>query len=297
MKAAILHHDPEWNEIEINDRLNEKGIESKLVDIRDDNEINQLISCDFIINRVYASVANRDYQSNIKTLELLKYLEENGVKCINSYLTTRADYSKYFSSKLMSENNVKNPHTEYLDHINTNKINNFIETYTFPIIIKRDMGGRGEDIYKVKNEKQLYEVLNHVFSDENRKKYNAGYVIQEFLKSTKSHDARINLVDKTIVSSLGRILIPLEDGEVPWMASYSKGSKFIEYTPSTKEKELAINASKSIGAFFNTVDMTFTKDGPSIIENNPTPQYSKNMNGKKRIDDMIDLIITKEVLK
>ena len=98
MKIAILHHDLEDSEKKMQELLVEGGILVKMLDVREAS-IEDFYDVSFVLNRVYASVANRDYSSISKTLALLKALEEKNIKCLNSYLTTFYDYSKYDSYK------------------------------------------------------------------------------------------------------------------------------------------------------------------------------------------------------
>ena len=100
MKIGILHHDLEWVEKEFKKQFSEKGIITTLHHINN-TSLEKLSVENIILNRVYASVANRDYKSNIKTLNLLKSLEDSGKVCYNSFDTTAADYSKFAAYKLM----------------------------------------------------------------------------------------------------------------------------------------------------------------------------------------------------
>ena len=60
-------------------------------------DINDPEGYDLVLNRVYASVANRNSRDVETTLELMRSLESRGVLCLNSYSSCRADYSKAFA--------------------------------------------------------------------------------------------------------------------------------------------------------------------------------------------------------
>lgn len=288
MKVGILHQDLEWAEKEFNKVFKKMGLESNLYDVRKTN-IDELSKNDFILNRVYASVANRDCKSNVYTLNLLNELKNKKIPCINSYLTTSADYSKKKSSEIMKKNQILNPETYKINSLKeTNNAVDFADKYGFPIILKRDMGGRGKDVKFIENKKEFKKTLEKVFSNEDQ--YNQGYVVQEFLKNNRGYDCRIAIIDGEFGFSFSRSLISL-NGEEPWLASTSNGSKKEKYSPSKEEIGLAIKATKSIGAIFNEVDMTFTDKGPAIIENNPTPNYVKGEDLKDK------LLIAAELIK
>jgi len=274
MKIGILHHDLEWSETQFHEKLNEMGFDARLYDVRETTS-EELAENDFILNRVYASVANRDCKSNAKVLKLLKEIEKKGIPCINSYLTSYADYSKKVSSEIMHRNGIYNPKTIKVNNLNEiNSALGFAKKVGFPVILKRDMGGRGKDVEFVNSRKELKRKLKERFS--NNDQYNQGHVVQEFLKNVRGYDCRIAIINGKFSFASSRTLI--SGGEKHcWLASVSKGSKKNPYTPSQEEIDLAIKATQSIGAVYNEVDMTFTKNGPAIIENNPTPSYSKKV--------------------
>jgi len=60
MKIAILHHDLENSERILRDLLEKRDIKVKMLDIRN-TEIGDFEGVDVVLNRVYASVANRDF--------------------------------------------------------------------------------------------------------------------------------------------------------------------------------------------------------------------------------------------
>ena len=76
MKVAILHHDLEPSEKKIKEFLIEKKLYVELIDIRK-VKLTNFQDFDLVLNRVYASVANRDFPSIIKTLELLMASSHN----------------------------------------------------------------------------------------------------------------------------------------------------------------------------------------------------------------------------
>ncbi|MAE13187.1 hypothetical protein CMO92_01360 [Candidatus Woesearchaeota archaeon] len=295
MKVAILHQDLEWGEREIARQLQQKGFTVNLFDVRttsleDLTQTEELPS--LVLNRVYASVANRDYRDNIKILDLLLSLERLGIPCMNSYYTSQFDYSKFKAAKRLKEEGVSTPETLYVGCLNTetkDRITGFIKKYGFPLIVKRDMGGRGKDLQRIENEQSLYTFLENKFSPTAQHEYAGGFVVQEFLKPTRPFDCRLAVFDGEFAFSYGRTLISrVNNGDAPWLASVKLGSRMINYDPTPEEVALAISASNAIGAIFNEVDMTQTEKGPAIIENNPTPNYDETE--IDRVAKAVDLI-------
>jgi RimK family alpha-L-glutamate ligase len=268
MKLTILHHDLENTEAKLEESLLEKGIDIQLIDIRD-AQIEDFKDTDLVLNRVYASVANRDYPSIENTLIILKKLEEKGIKCLNSHKASFFDYNKFESSKIMEENGVLNPKTIFLNG-GEPKIKEIVETLSFPIIVKRNTGGRGKDLAKCHTEGELINAISNIREEA---EYNGGIVFQEFLEPAEDNDYRVWVIDNKISFYHKRSLIALNDNEKPWLASRSLGSKILIADEELSEeiKELAIKSTKAIKADLNVLDIIKTKKGYAVIENNPTP--------------------------
>ena len=275
MKLGILHHNLEWAEEELQRQFQKRGIETDLLDIRTAS-IEILRNYDLILNRIYASVANRNYQDNLRALNLMEELEKSGVHCINSFFTTKADYNKYFASKIMKENGILNPETILIKDLDSISLAfDFASKFGYSLIVKRNMGGRGKDIVRVNNAEELTKVLNKMLSPEYRKTYDAGVIIQQFLSNVRGYDCRIAIIDGNFAFAYKRTLIADGTSGDPWLGSHSKGSELFDYTPTAEEIDLARKATGAIGALLNEIDMTFTEQGPAIIENNPTPSHDK----------------------
>ena len=298
MKIGILHQDLEYSELEFKNIFeNEFGIETRLFDVRKDIS-NKLDSFkpNLVFNRVYASVANRCYGDVKNTLDILNKLENKGVFCVNSFKTSSYDYSKFNAAKCMRENGVSTPETLLVRDLSKDSrrsIDAFVEKYKFPIVLKRDTGGRGKDISKIDSLRELYPSLEKLVNSAPKELYFGNFVLQEFIKSSQDTDCRITIVDGRFFEAIARTLISYGDGDEIWLASYSLGSKYFPHEPSKEELNLALNATKSIGALFNVVDIITSEKGEVIIENNPTPQYVKSDESYGGIKSVANLILNK----
>lgn len=290
MKIAILHQDLEWPEKELKRQFEKRNVSVDFVDISSAS-VAELKRYDLVLNRIYASVANRNYKDNLRTLSLLADLEKEGVFCLNSYQTSLADYSKFASAELMKKNNVLTPETVLINNKTPlSEVLGISENFGFPLILKRDMGGRGKNVFLVNDESDLKNIYEKIFSEEFLANYSGNYVIQKFIKSVKPFDTRVAIVNGEFAFSFSRTLISEKSDEPLWLASLSKGSTRIERVATEEEIDLAMRATKSIGALFNEVDITYGEDGPVIIENNPTPNYNEGED-EERVACAVDLII------
>jgi RimK family alpha-L-glutamate ligase len=290
MKIIILHHDLEETEIKIKSFLEERGMSVSLLDIRN-VDFESFKEVDIVLNRVYASVANRDYKSIQKTLKFLKLLEEKGIYCWNSYKTTLYDYNKFESYRLLKANNIPTPETLFIG--SKNDISLFVEDASkylgFPMIVKRNSGGRGKDVSKVNSNEELKKDLLRKFKNAEKEGYEGGFIAQEFIHSSKSFDCRLGVIDSKIAFHYGRTLISIRGGK-KWLASVSKGSKRVNCDISEIENDLGLKVSRLINSDFNVVDLMFTEKGPVVIENNPTPNYNPNSGDVFKEEDFLEAI-------
>ena len=230
-----------------------------------------------MLNRVYASVANRNWKDNICVLDLLGRLEEQGVRCINSRACTEADYYKYRSAQMMIKSGVPTPVSALLEQMSDYVAQeDTISQWGFPLVIKRNMGGRAFDICRATSERELRARLEQVFSREYLDDYAGGIIVQPYLRSIRSYDIRIQIVAGEYVYGLSRSLVSMRPGEEPWLGSSQWGSKMSLYHPSEQEIAIAKHATLAIGAVVNEVDLLETEEGYSVIENNPTPSFREN---------------------
>lgn len=272
-KIALLHHDIEPTELKFKEFFLEEGCYIDFFDIRK-VKAKDLLKYDLIFNRVYSSVASRDYKVLSKTLSLLRSLEKKGIKCINSYFACLVDYNKYELYKTLVKNNINTPKTLFIQ--SRNKIDSIseeaINIFGFPIVVKRNCGGKSYEVTKVYTKEELLNTLRKMFDLAKEQKYGAGFILQKFIQSSREHDCRVAIVENKFLYSYARSFIS-RNSEDKWLASTSRGSLEIPYEATPEEIDIAIKANKSIGASFSESDIVMTSEGPYIIEVNPSAGY------------------------
>ena len=296
MNVGILHHDLEHQEEYLIKRLKDAGFDSSLVDVRK-TSAKKLSKFNFILNRVFASVANRDCKSNNRTLKLLKKIEELGVKCINSHYATRCDYDKFFSGEVLESKGIRTPKTLLIKHKqDIGRVEDFVSVVGLPVIVKRNMGGRAVNLIKADNLNEAISFLEEEITNPDEQ-YCEGYIVQEYVESALDHDYRISVIGGDIAFGITRSLVPKNENEAPWIASASNGSvvKSIDENIPDDVAEIALNSTKAIKASLNEVDILISKDGPVVIENNPTPNYTTSEKGIKRIKTFVECLKNEEI--
>ncbi len=236
------------------------------------------------MNRVYPSESRRE--TIAKGLTLVSWLGSRNYLTINPMTACACDYDKNFAYELMRKYEVPTPKTKLLN--SEDNLEGILDEFKFPLIFKKNTGGKGIGVRKLDSVEELKKVLNldDVFSGK--------YLIQEFAKPIADYDIRIGVIDGEPLIHYARTLVDRENQGISWLGSCNHGSKIIDYVPSEEEKRLAVLSTKAIGAKLNEVDMQLTENGPVIIENNPTPGYDE---GEEKWVELITEHIYKNYLK
>lgn len=271
MRIGILHHDLEWTEEQMKGVLQDKfGAEVRMFDVRDValSDI-ESFGPDLVFNRVYASVANRDYSSLNRTLDILRGLRDLNFLIVNSYEASLSDYSKNYAFNLMEQEGISTPRTVvYEDGMDLDFVVRKLDS--FPIIVKRDSGGRGVDLKKCGNLEETEVAIKTILDSED---YNGEIILQKFCRPIEANDYRVWVVGGEVMFYHKRSLISVNDGEDPWLASRSLGSEILPPSMEVPEdlKKFCEIAASAIGANLDVLDVIDTEEGYCVIEHNPTP--------------------------
>jgi len=263
MKVGIIYFkELQWTEKQLVLLFKERDIEIDLIEAGE-LDLSGIEEYSFLLNRVYASTANENSFNFNDFLKKLKEIEENGIKVINSSFCSMCDYSKYVSAKVMEEKGVLTPKT--IKVYSRDEVKKFLLNEGESIIFKPDTGGRGSGIHKIDS---VEDISKNLFSKEGTKSQE--FIIQPLAKSIVPIDYRVLVCRGEVLCTNSRTLI---DG---WLGSRSQGSKIklLKEIPDDLKK-IAIDATNAIGAEMNSLDIVQTKEGFSIIENNPTPNFNQ----------------------
>jgi len=113
----------------------------------------------------------------------------------------------------------------------------------YPFIMKEAFGSFGEQVYLVHNEEDLQRYLSKIDG--------APFIFQQFIASSFGIDLRLQVVGNQVVAAMKR------SSQEDFRANITSGGTMEEYEANDYEKELAIKATKAIGAHFAGVDLLF----------------------------------------
>lgn len=293
-KIAILHHDIEPPEIKFKEIFENKGFGVDLIDIRKTSK-RELLDYSLIMNRVYSSVASRDFKMLRKTENLLKNLEKEGKTCINSSKVSSIDYSKFKMFKELSRLGIPTPKTLFVK--SSERIQEVSEKAVrklgLPIVIKRDCGGKSYDVSKVNSLNELVTSLRDKFEVSKEQNYAGGFILQKFIVSNRDHDCRVGFVEGEFAFSYGRSFVS-RDSDEKWIASTSGGSMEFDYSAGADEINVARMANLGLNISFSESDVIMTNDGPCIIEVNISPGYFiDSIEDLRRMETIVERILSK----
>lgn len=196
-----------------------------------------------------------------KDLYLARQFELLGVPVFNSSDAIAISDDKIKTYQLLANEGIPIPKTIFapktfgLPHaFKEEYFAKIIETFGFPFIIKEAFGSFGEQVYWIENEAQLYKKVAEISG--------RPFMFQEIIHSSCGKDLRLQVIGNEVVTAMKRT------AEHDFRANVTTGGFMRPYKPTKEEVELAIRASRLIGADFSGVDLLFGKTGPIVCEVN-----------------------------
>lgn len=222
-----------------------------------------------------------------KDIYLAKQLELLGVRVFNSSEAIAVSDDKILSYQQLAQQNIPIPKTIIAPKVFT-KTQSYdfkstqlaIDMLNFPMIVKEAFGSFGEQVYLVHTREKLLEKVNEI--------QEKAFLFQEFIASSYGQDMRLHVVGDEVVAAMKR------HAADDFRANITAGGTTEAYSPTKQEQELAVAATKAIGADFAGVDLLFGPDGNPIVCEINSNAHIRNMYECTNInvaDFMIDYIL------
>lgn len=197
-----------------------------------------------------------------KDIVLAKTLENMKLKVFNSSDAISKCDNKALTTVCLQKNNIPIPKTSIIpllfyynfDYLKE-YVNNLTNTLGLPIICKEWFGSWGEQVYLLKSNQEIIEIIDQKKGKE--------LLFQEYIKESSGEDIRINVVNGKVVASMKRKSL---NGD--FRANISNGGIMENYIPTETEKKLAIKAATTLGCDFCGVDILQSNKGPLVCEVN-----------------------------
>lgn len=224
-----------------------------------------------------------------KDIYLANQLEQMGISVYNSSDAIRISDDKILTYQSLAAHNLPIPKTIiapkiFIDDVELDYIvcEQTIKTLGLPLIVKEAFGSFGEQVYLINSNEELE---NKVSSLQGK-----AFIFQSFIESSYGKDMRLHVVGDAVVAAMTRT------AATDFRANVTAGGTTSVYQPTDKEVDIAIAATKAIGADFAGVDLLFGADGHPIICEINSNAHIRSMHectGINVADYIIDYILKK----
>lgn len=164
-------------------------------------------------------------------------------------------------------------------------LDSIINELGFPMIIKRLHGISGNDVLKISNRNDLFDIVTFSLSKDRKSVGNHPLLIQECIKGSNGKDVRVLIIGGEYAGSLMRYT---EDGYFKSNYSSKKGDGKVKlYEPKEELIEASLKVTKQLRLDIAAIDFLFTEHkGEFIIcEVNASP----GLEGFKKVHPEIDI--------
>ncbi|WP_334313216.1 RimK family alpha-L-glutamate ligase [Terrihalobacillus insolitus] len=193
-----------------------------------------------------------------KDIPLARQLEDMQIPVFNSAQAISTCDNKIETYRELSNNKLAIPKTIVapkifpgLTQIEQEPFQHVASELGFPLIIKEAYGSFGEQVYLITSFKEMLTKVMELKE--------VPYVFQQFVSTSFGKDVRINVVGDNVVAAM------LRTSKEDFRANVSAGGQMEPYQPSQKEKEIAIAATRAVGADFAGVDLLFGENKEPIV--------------------------------
>jgi RimK family alpha-L-glutamate ligase len=202
-----------------------------------------------------------------KDIRLGLRLEELGLRLFNSASAIEACDDKALTYlKLL--NKVKQPKTiiapftyANIGYSDYSFLKDLEKELNFPIVVKECFGSFGEQVYLAGDYAALAAIV--------KKSGVTPLLFQEFVKTSRGRDIRLNVVGGKVAASMLR-----EAAGGDFRANITLGGTMSPYLPSKDEIGMAVTACRELGLDFAGVDILFGEGGePVLCEVNSNPHF------------------------
>ena len=223
-----------------------------------------------------------------KDIKLYKLLEQVGFRVFNNSRAIEICDDKGLTFLTLKNKGIKMPqtypapmtfHKEYKELAFVHQVG---ETIGYPMIIKENKGSFGEQVYLVNDFREAIDRITEIGHSE--------FVMQEYVKSSKGRDIRINVVGDKVVTAMERFNFN------DFRANVTNGGSMKRCEITKDQEEMAIKACKAIGLDFGGVDLLFDENNQPVMCEINSNAHFKNIydcTGVNVAEHIIDYILSK----
>lgn len=218
-KLGLLYESDEWSDWHLKEALEQCGFAVEMVHLADADAPARALSCDVLVNRVFASAYKRGNEACVLRLkELLPQVEAAHIPMVNPPRAFGFETSKVAASEAAAQAGVCVPTIQAAGP--AEKLAQLACTdaahLRFPAIFKPDCGGRGADTVIVHSAGELARAAAGLPSEQHM-------LVQDYVEPARGFIDRVEIVDGKPVLVFKRSIG--EDG----LSGYHHGSTYEHY--------------------------------------------------------------------
>lgn len=201
-----------------------------------------------------------------KDVYLAKLLEKSGYRCVNGSfaIETCDDKAKTYLqllNKVPQAITMLAPFT-YDGYIYSNDsfLSEMVKDFQFPLIVKENKGSFGAQVYLVNDIQELKDLISNFNHCE--------FLLQEFISSSAGKDIRVYVVGGASVAYAMRY------SDNDFRSNVTAGGKMKKVDLPKEYLDMAIKATKCVGADFAGVDLLISDNGPIVCEVNSNAHFT-----------------------
>ncbi len=170
-----------------------------------------------------------------------------------------------------------------MGYTNTDFLGKVIEELSLPVVVKECYGSFGEQVYLAENMEQLREITLRLGG--------TPHIYQKFIKESSGRDVRIEVAGGEAAAAMYRYSV---NGD--FRANITNGGCMKPYSPSARERQIALDTADALGLCFGGIDLLFTESGEAevVCEVNSNAHFKNiyDCTGINVADKIIAYIIT-----
>ena len=163
---------------------------------------------------------------------------------------------------------------------NYNFLNEVKEKLGFPMVVKQVKGSFGERVYLANDIEQLKSILQSATD---------GVIFQKYIKSSHGKDIRVYVVDGKVSACA------LRENSNDFRSNVACGGSMRPFELPSEYEDMAISATKAVGASFAGVDLLIDEDGsPLLCEVNTNAHFAglEKSLGKNVARDIVNFYLS-----
>lgn len=261
MGIGILFESKEWSSYALHENIVKMGVPAKLIDLQADHNEDEILSCELIVNRIFASAVFRGHQESLSRMPgIIEALQSRNIPMINPYEAHFYEINKEQSTLALAAHGFTVPKVY---GVFVPAAINQADVIQYPCVIKPNCGGRTHYTYIARNQDEL---ACHMKSAPD-----IAFLAEEYIEPEYGYLTRIEVIDRSCKLIVKRSVT--ENG----LSAYHLGSTYTAYSDCNGSiKSAAVRAMDLLQIEAGSMDIIENRNGFYMIDINSVSNASED---------------------